>query len=349
MTSDRLQRFTDQLLGAPAGLALLARIELLEREDLAWFRCPHDSDPTSVRLAASSVRELPLGNLLDMAVSSAEHWAGPWSGEALLSLPYLYEQGQSRRLIAEAISERFYEDLHRGLDPGSQQWWYEDFSEAGGVTTARFRDYSNVYANGEFTHDGIWTVTDPPPEVHDSLILTWDYFGRPTSRWLLPVRRDARVWNIDAPNDWARLVESYPKVATRPHEGWELPGPNQHRSDTKMLRLVTSQRAVRTEISGHLLPDWARVAEDFDAVHLSWAGFLTTEGYISDLSSGALTMMRYWGSERTLWLHDAFGEPQPLGAPHLTGRIGGAKGIDVTRSPDRQASDRSVITRLLGR
>lgn len=349
MTSELPRSFAERLLGAPAGLALLARVELTQRKDLAWFQCPHDSSPTAVRRAASSVGDLPYGDLLEMAVSSAEHLAGPWSGQALLSLPYLYEQGPSRRPIAEAIAERFHEQLHRGLDFAAQQWWYEELSEKGPATTRRFRDYSNVYANGEFTHEGLWTVTDPPPQVHDSLILTWDFCGRPTSRWFLPVRSDARVWNVNGPDDWARLVETYPRAATRPHDGWELPGPNQHRSDTEMLRSITAQRAVRIEISDHLLPDWARVAEDFDAVHLSWAGFLTAEGYISELSSGGVTMMRYWGSERTLWLHDVFGEPQPLAPPHLTGRIGGASGVDLTSSPHRQASDRSVITSLLGR
>jgi len=292
---------------------------------------------------------MPYGELLDMAVHSAEYLAGPWSGQALLSLPYLYVQAVHRRKIAEAVSERFHAELHRDADFGAQQWWYEVPRDSKQLATPCFTNYSNVYGNGEFTWSGLWTVTDPPPEVHDALISAWDCYGRPTSRWLLPVRQDARVWNINGPEDWARLVETYPKVVTRPHAGWELAGPGQHPSDTKMLRSVATQHAVRTEIAVHVLPDWDGVAADFDGVHLSWAGFLTSEGYISDLSDGGVTMMRYWGSERTLWLHDVFDEPEPLTAPALTGRVGGGVGIDASSDAERQASDRSVLEILLDR
>lgn len=334
---------------APAGVALLARLEVTQRDDIPRFGLPRDSNLDAVQRAASSIWEMPYGKLLEMAVYSAEFLAGPWSGQALLSLPYLYEQAAHRRQIAEAVSERFHAELHRDADFGAQQWWHEDPRDSAHLAPPCFTNYSNVYGNGEFTWSGLWTVTDPPPDVHDALTSAWDFSGRPTSRWLLPVRPDARVWNINAPEDWSRLVETYPKVATEPHAGWELPGPNQHRSDTQMLRAVATQHAVRTEIAVHVLPDWEAVAADLDGVHLSWAGFLTSEGYISDLPNGGVTMMRYWGSERTLWLHDVFDDPEPLGAPALTGRVGGGVGIDASSDSERQASDRSVIETLLDR
>jgi hypothetical protein len=339
----------ESLLRAPAGVALLARLEVTQRVDIPWLGWPSDCNLDAVRRAASSVWEMSYGALLEMAVSGAERLAGPWSGDALLSLPCLYEHAMHRRPIAEAVAERFHTAFHRDADFGAQQWWYEAPSDSKHLATPCFTNYSNVYGNGEFTWDGLWTVTDPPPDVHDALISTWDFCGRPISRWLLPVRVDARVWDINEPEDWARLVETYPKVAARPHAGWELPGPNQHPSDTKMLRSVTTQHAVRTEIAAHVLPDWEGVAADFDGVHLSWAGFLTSEGYINDLSDGGATMMRYWGSERTLWLHDVFEEPEPLAAPALTGRFGGGVGSDASSDAERRASDRTALGRLLGR
>ncbi|HUX04903.1 MAG TPA: hypothetical protein VMV53_08395 [Acidimicrobiales bacterium] len=339
----------DELMRAPAGVALLARLEVTKRDDVPWFKCPTDCNYDSVRLAALSIQEMPYEELLELAVSAAGRLAGPWSGEALLSLPYLYEQAIHRRQIAEAISERFHAQLHRDPNFGAQQWWYEEPLNSQQLTTPCFTNYSNGYGNGEFTWGGLWTVTDPPPEVHDALTYTWDFCGRPTSRWLFPVRSDARVWIINGPADWARLVETFPKAATRPHAGWELPGPNQHPSDTKMLRSIATQHALRTEIALHVLPDWEGVAAEIDGVHLSWAGFLTTEGFISDLATGGVTMMRYWGSERTLWLHDVFGEPKPLAAPTLTGGVGGSVGVDVTTDEERRARDLRVIDTLLGR
>ena len=122
----------------------------------------------------------------------------------------------------------------------------------------------------------------------------------------------ARIYEIRRPADWNHLVEMYPHRATQAHAGWELPGPNQYPSDTRALRRLNGQRAVRVEPVAHQLPDWTAISADYDGVHLSWAGFLTTEGTVSELPNGAVTMLRYWGSERTLWLRDVFGEPRSL-------------------------------------
>ncbi|MBW4078339.1 MAG: hypothetical protein HIU84_07490 [Acidobacteria bacterium] len=338
-----------ELLRAPAGVALLARLELTQRDNVASFSCPSDCDASAVRRAAAFVKEMPYGEFLAMALWASESWAGPWSGEAPSSLPYLYADAERRREIAEAVAERFHADLLRGADVEAQEWWHEELPDSNYRVTPCFTNYSHVYGNGEFTSAGLWTVTDPPPEVHDTLIFAWDFDGRPTSRWRMPVRSGARLWNINAPTDWVRLVETYPKVAVRAHAGWELPGPNQYPSDTKMLRALVTQHAVRTTITHHALPDWDRVAHDFDGVHLSWAGFLTSEGYISDLTDGGVTMLRYWGSERTLWLNDVFDEPTPLTAPMLTGSIAGAVGVDLTSDAARQSSDASDLETLLGR
>ncbi len=101
----------------------------------------------------------------------------------------------------------------------------------------------------------------------------------------------------------------------------------------------------------HVLPDWDAVASEYDGVRLSWAGFITTEGFVSDLGDHGATMLRYWSSERTLWLRDVFGEPDPLEAPLLTGNVSDAVGIDVTHggNEDRAASDREDIAVKLNR
>ncbi|MHB1251142.1 MAG: hypothetical protein ACYC0I_03310 [Acidimicrobiales bacterium] len=349
MPSETPATLAEDLLRAPAGVALLARLELTQRSDVSWFSCPKDCDANAVRRAVSSLEVMSYGQFLDMAVWASHSWAGPWSGDAVRSLPYLYADAERRREIAEAVAERFHTELQRDADVAAQEWWHEELPDLNYLVYPRFSDYSDVYGNGEFTSAGLWTVTDPPPEVHDALIVAWDFFGAPTSRWLMAVGPGARLWNINTPADWVRLVETYPRVAARPHAGWELPGPNQYPSDTKMLRAIAAQNAVRTTNTHHVLPDWERVARDFDGVHLSWAGFLTSEGYISDLSDGGVTMLRYWGSARTLWLNDVFDEPTPLGAPLLTGAVGGAVGVDATRDSARQLSDTSELRTLLGR
>ncbi len=64
-------------------------------------------------------------------------------------------------------------------------------------------------------------------------------------------------------------------------------------------------------------------------------------------------MLRYWGSERTHWLADVFGDPVPLGAPVLSGSMSGALGVDVGVGVGvddaRRAHDLDVLTKLLVR
>lgn len=348
MSSSSGEEFAHLLTRAPAGVALLGRVEVTRREDLRWFDWPPDSEAHAVHRAAESVATMNFGDLLELAVSAADRFAGPWSGEALAALPALYAATDRRREIAEAITDTFYDQLHLGADPRAQQWWYEEPRDPASTPRPRFVDYDDVYGNGEFTRAGLWTVTDPPASVHDAITVAWDVGAGALSRWLMPVRDDARIWTIDAPEDWSRLVEAYPKLARRAHAGWELPGPNQHRSDTKALRQLPHQHALRDEVTSHVVPDWGALAADIDGVHLSWAGFLTSEGYVSDLGRGGVTMLRYWGSERTLWLNDVFDEPRPLTAPALTSRVSGSV-VDVTVDRARRASDGSTLAALLGR
>lgn len=176
----------------------------------------------------------------------------------------------------------------------------------------------------------------------------WELYPGPISRWRLPVRAGARVWEIRPVRDWARLVETYPRKAKGPHEGWELPGPNQHPEGLRELLAVPGQSAARVRTGGHLLPDWAAVAEEWDGVHLTWAGFLTSEGRVWDLEGDAVTMLRYWGSERTLWLTDVFAEPEPSAAPVLGAETTSVRGIDVRTQLNRRCQDSAFITAQLG-
>ena len=103
--------------------------------------------------------------------------------------------------------------------------------------------------------------------------------------------------DIHRPLEWARPVKTDPWPAD-PHEGWELPGVNQHISDISPLFEAADQRAARRSIRKHLVPDSRTVADHYDGIHLSWAGFITSEGCIVDLGDGDVTTLRYWFSER---------------------------------------------------
>lgn len=202
----------------------------------------------------------------------------PWSPTGPEDLAHAYRLAGKRRPIALAVAEHFVSQLAGPLDLSAQQWWHGNHAKEGYFAEPRSTDFSHVYGSGQFLWAGLWTASDPPGEAHDVLVSAWELFPGPSSRWRLPVHPETRVWEVDHPADWARLVESYPKAAVVPHPSWELPGPNRHLGDVAGLLGVPAQRAARTSVGRQLVPDWEAVAKDYDGVHLSWAGSITTEG-----------------------------------------------------------------------
>ena len=109
----------------------------------------------------------------------------------------------------------------------------------------------------------------------------------PISCWRLPVDSDARVYEINVPSDWIALCETYPKLIHIPPE-WTRWGVD----------------AVRG-----LCADWLAVACDWDALHISMAGLLTTVGLPLGIGAYGSIFEDEIGSELTVWFRPCFGEP----------------------------------------
>jgi hypothetical protein len=131
-------------------------------------------------------------------------------------------------------------------------------------------------------------TTTRPLEGLGSVQLIWeeDSFGqRSAVIWPLTTTRTPRVWEIDRPEAWVRLVDRYPLDVT-----------NARRHDW----YSTTGRVGRWRI-----PDWRAVAEEWDAVHLSVAGYLTTATrslHVGD--GGSATVLGGWNPDQTWWLTD---------------------------------------------
>jgi hypothetical protein len=72
----------------------------------------------------------------------------------------------------------------------------------------------------------------------------------------------------------------------------------------------------------------------------------------SSLDRGDVAMLRYWFTERTLWLADVFGEPEPAPPPALPRRSeseGTIVGVDLRTDPHRRHGDADALACLLGR
>jgi len=322
MTSDE---FTSLLLAAPVGVALLQYLEATERSNPWPFPELTDSEPAAVAAAEVAVATSSLSDLLENAVEAADQIAGPWNPTALTSLPNAYRFAPQRAGIARAIADRFTSTLATGIERSAQEWWNTSNDQTGDsaaeLRIAQHGHGHGSYCCGEWPWRSAWTVTAPPPELHETLVNAWEmYFGR-IQRWRFEVTPSARVFEIHCPDDWRRLVTAYPDDVSGRHGGWELPGVNQHRKEVADVASTSAGAAARFDVRV-AMPDWRRVSEDWDGVHLSWAGMLTCEGHVldlPDLGNGVVTMLRFWFTERTLWLRSSpFSEPSGLPAATMT-------------------------------
>lgn len=127
---------------------------------------------------------------------------------------------------------------------------------------------------------GLWLVED----AYD-----WE---RATVR-SIDVPGGASVYEVDGPEAWSELCRRFPLevTASRRHDWFRTTG--------------AADRWV--------IPDWVRVAEEFDAVHVTTAGYLTTAGRPVAVVEGDISsVLAGWNPDETYWLTD----PPPATEPH---------------------------------
>jgi len=117
----------------------------------------------------------------------------------------------------------------------------------------------------------------------DALQLVEDALDREVAT-VIPVRGAGRIREIGSTDDWADLCREYPMevTASRRHDWFRVTG-----RDGRWL-----------------IPDWERVAQDWDAVHLSTWGYLCSATMLIDVDGEHATVIAGWGPDSTLWLAD---------------------------------------------
>lgn len=121
-----------------------------------------------------------------------------------------------------------------------------------------------------------------------ALGLVEDSFGweRATT---IPVRGAGRVFEIAAAEDWTALCREYPRDVTVTRRGEWLPATGRNRR--------------------WVIPDWERVAREWDAVHLQPLAYLGSAGRVLEIEAGAgttatATVLAGFDPGSTLWLTD---------------------------------------------
>jgi hypothetical protein len=336
--------FVGDLLSAPRGVALLAHLEArqvahmaAESVDPGRFMgrllepAPRQVDPQAVHRVLNEIAEQPLSWLLQAALEAGHDITGPNNPVSPNELYWAYRLADRRAEIARAIVSRFGPELARPLDLSHQEWWNDESPSEPGRVVA--------------------TMTAPFPEIHDQLFAFSDEGIDRLSRWELPVRDGARVFEINRPADWLTLVERYPQMIEGGDSfAWHLPGHPQSeypQDELRRLEEISHGHAARTHASPVYLLDNVAAASDYDGIHLTWAGVLTTEAFISDVPGGGVTMLVLWERERTCWFNDVFGDPVALLPPNLGGRIGfRPAGVDLAGEPERRNCDMEELAAL---
>jgi hypothetical protein len=117
------------------------------------------------------------------------------------------------------------------------------------------------------------------------LHLVEDGFGWSSARcWGLELPPGGAIFEIGEADDWSALVRRYPLAVTksRRHDWWRATG-----QDLEWA-----------------IPDFHAVAADYDAVHLSVAGYLSTAGRAIP-AGDANTTLAGWDPDATWWLTDS--------------------------------------------
>lgn len=238
---------------------------------------------------------------LDRAVASAVYWQepldghasddelGPWAELALRSS----EVGWWRSPVQlhDQWCERFSAEP-LVLDPADQLTrWPQQQRDA--VHAPEYRDRDDV--------SGTWwsaptrlphSTRSLPGRGPVAMWLTEDSSSWREARcWPVSMTREPRVFEVHGPEDWAQLARSYPFDVT------DSRAPDWKRATGRAGRWV--------------IPDWPAVAADYDAVHLSTWGWLTTAGRPVAVS-GAASLLAGWSPDQTYWLADCLrvaGEP----------------------------------------
>lgn len=266
------------------------------------------SDPQSEELLLNCVAD---------SVDSARYWQDPDDGDMALADPRLATALApiAARVAAAAGAVWWSEPMHPssqvfvdrrevGDAPPSFQGAHVVLSVWRDQVTGPGKRHKGQWMGGPWWSTPVWSIlasdmarygetlpllartTRSRPNLGAvELLLEEDRVGAPAALcWPVRAQDQVRVFEIDRPDNWLQLVERY---------GIDVTG----------KRMVQWSAATGLE-RRWVIPDWSSVAEDYDAVHLTLNGYLTTSGRALGLDSDSATFLAGWNPDESYWLSD---------------------------------------------
>jgi hypothetical protein len=264
------------LSGAPPDAAALHAALTATVDFASYWSRPDDEDRGSADPAAREA----LGPVAEAVVAAASRsdlrwWAGP-------------ADRTGQRCTQFLDQDPFPEPVLTGT-AALRTAWLADTEKEERAARRRPQDPAAPYGGRWWSApelSGLPLTTRRLPELGAvGLALVEDGFGWRLARcWPVVVADGARIYEVDSLARWAELADRYPLEVSRSrrHDWWNATG-----------------RAGRW-----LIPDYAAAAADWDAIHLSVAGYLTAAGVPAIVGADTSTLLAGWHPDATWWLSD---------------------------------------------
>ena len=267
-----------------------------------------DPDPSTADLVArlrtvdtATIDAAALRAALQASVDTAMYWQEPDGTDVIASHPdVIAALDPIAELIMASEATRGW-DAPRGAEQWAVDWRSPDDraplpSDSRALLTAwsEQRRAEEVRAGLERPADPYarWSGTwwSVPTEllltrgvIADALELVEDSMGWEEAT-IIPVRGSGRTLEIRTDEDWAQLCRQYP------------------------LEVTASTRHDWFRVTGRdgrwLIPDWARVAGGWDAVHLSTLAYLRCATTLIEIDDEYASVIGGWAPDSTIWLTD---------------------------------------------
>ena len=272
--------------------------------------------PDALAVAESAGASGLLAGLVE-AVDSARYWQEPDdTDELLLKRPVLTALGPVATALSVSLAA-WVRPSSVALDRQCYVQWTDEYSlqppslTAAAEKLARWK--ASAVADEHQAADRPWDPTAhlsgrwwSTPALSDlvtttrsitglgatKLMLVEDSLGWKRARvWPLAPAPGSRLYELSDPTAWTDLVARYPMDVSlsKRHDWWRTTG-----------------------VDGPwLMPDWSAVATDYDGVHLTVRGYLTTAGRCLAVGQSG-TVLAGWNPDETYWLNDVL---SPVTAP----------------------------------
>lgn len=289
----------EALVGGPRGRGVLAGVAWPAAQQ--WPDTPEELAALIDAQPLPVINELMLREVLQNEVDNeARYWQPPEDDQLLLGHPAV--RRALLRIAEHVLASPAAAWWSTGCDR-TRQWmltWKEELLGCQELVDLeqwrlqKIEDEARYLAEGPISGDWWssppWGVMITTRELPDGTIAGMhgmeDSFGW-EKVWAqrVDVKPAARIYEVGSADDWARLCRRFPlEVSAQKHADW----------------LATTGREGRW-----VMPDYSAVAQHFDGVHVSVAGYLATAGVAVDVTDDTASVLAGWNPDETYWFEPA--------------------------------------------